>query len=221
MRTLAILHTVPSVLASFPALVRESVGEVDIHNTYDEYLVTDTNRNGGKFGQANVERLYMLMRVLERTDADLMLASCSSLTPALEGMRWMFSKPLVCIDGEMLRRTLAGGPRVLVIASNDSAAGASRRSLELMSAREGVGGRDFEFRVVDAAFRALLAGDREEHDRLICEAAVDAKGMDTVMLAQASMAHLEERVARVSGVRTLSSPGLCMEELRRVLASLG
>lgn len=220
MRKLALLHTVPSVLASFPALVRESVGEVDIYNTFDDYLVIDTNRNNGTFGQVNVERLYSLMRVLEKTDADLLLASCSSLTPALEGMRWMFSKPLVCIDGEMLRQTVAGGPRVLVVASNASASNASGRSLELVSAREGKK-LDVEFVVVDAAFKALLAGDREGHDRLIVEAVAGTRDKDTIMLAQASIAHLQDRVAEATGIRTLSSPGLCMEELRRVMGEMG
>jgi Asp/Glu/hydantoin racemase len=66
--------------------------------------------------------------------------------------------------------------------------------------------------LVEGAFQALSAGKREEHDRLVREAAVAlATRSDVIVLAQASMAHLEEPIAAAAKVPVLSSPRLCVE----------
>jgi Asp/Glu/hydantoin racemase len=66
--------------------------------------------------------------------------------------------------------------------------------------------------LVEGAFQALSAGNRDEHDRLVREAAVAlAKRCDVIVLAQASMAHLEEPISAAVSVPVLSSPRLCLE----------
>ena len=52
------------------------------------------------------------------------------------------------------------------------------------------------------------------------EKATEFTGYDCIVLAQASMAHLEHEIAAVTGCPVLTSPRLCVEEIKQKLASL-
>jgi Asp/Glu/hydantoin racemase len=68
--------------------------------------------------------------------------------------------------------------------------------------------------LVSGAFQALSQGNRDEHDRLIREAAGElGRRNDVVVLAQASMAHLADELQAALPVPVLSSPPLCIEAL--------
>ncbi|MFM9014308.1 MAG: Asp/Glu/hydantoin racemase, partial [Gemmatimonadota bacterium] len=63
------------------------------------------------------------------------------------------------------------------------------------------------------------AGRRDEHDRLVGEAALAvAARNDVLVLAQASLAHLAEPLSAQATVPVLSSPPLCVEAVRRFYA---
>jgi hypothetical protein len=73
---------------------------------------------------------------------------------------------------------------------------------------------EIESRLVDGAFKAITSGDREGHDRLVCQAAAELAGRnDVVILAQASMAHLAKKLDEELRAAVLASPDLCMEAL--------
>lgn len=216
MKKIAILHTVPSVYASFPGQVREALGEVKIVNTLDEFLASDANEKG-EFTKNNLNRLYAILRCAEMTDPDAIVVSCSTLTPGVETLRPCIGVPLICIDGAMIRKTLETGSRILILASAPSAARAARASLEI-AARRMDKTADIAAIAVEPAFDAIRRLDTETHDRLMLEAAGKIANRDVVMLAQASTAHLEDAVAKATGIPTLSSPRLCLEEIRQALA---
>ena len=73
---------------------------------------------------------------------------------------------------------------------------------------------------VTEAFGALKAMEMERHDKILKEAAKDIKGYDCIVLAQASMAHLESAIAEITGCQVLSSPGLCMKEIKDTLEKI-
>jgi hypothetical protein len=65
-----------------------------------------------------------------------------------------------------------------------------------------------------AAFDALLAGQRDVHDRLVTEAASAlAPKVDRIVLAQASLAHLAEDLAARLQIPVLASPELIVGEV--------
>ena len=68
------------------------------------------------------------------------------------------------------------------------------------------------------AIAALKAGDRATHDRLLLEMAdkVD-RSCNAIVLAQASMATMQDQVQKLTGVSTFASPGLCQAEVKRFL----
>jgi hypothetical protein len=66
-----------------------------------------------------------------------------------------------------------------------------------------------------------MSGDREKHDLLVAEQAVDlAKAVDLIVLAQASMSRLVDGLQVKTGLPVLASPRLGVDYLARRLAEL-
>ena len=72
--------------------------------------------------------------------------------------------------------------------------------------------------LADGAFAAGQSGDGDTHDRLIAEAAQRiASQVDLFVLAQGSMARMEQRLSELTGKPVLSSPVLGVLGLRSFL----
>ena len=77
-----------------------------------------------------------------------------------------------------------------------------------------------DFRANAEAFKAMKAVEMDKHDALLLEMAKEISGYDCVVLAQASMAHLDKKIEEICKIPVLSSPGLCMEQVKETLKSI-
>ena len=97
MKRVAIVHTVRPVLASFPQLLEQVVGQpLKIHNLLDEFLASDPAEIG-YFSVENRNRLFNDLKSCELTKADLIVVTCSTLTPAVQLIRPFINVPVVAI----------------------------------------------------------------------------------------------------------------------------
>ena len=55
---------------------------------------------------------------------------------------------------------------------------------------------------------------------ILLDMAKDISGYDCVVLAQASMAHLDQKIEAICKIPVLSSPGLCMEQVKETLKTI-
>jgi len=133
--------------------------------------------------------------------------------PAVDVARKLVDVPIVKIDDPMTERAVELGDRIAVVATAASTLAPSR---DLVERKGEEAGRDVtvETVLVDDAFEARRAGDLETHDELVSEA-VDGlvDDFDVVVLAQASMSHLESSLSERASVPVLSSPDLAMERV--------
>ncbi len=212
---IAAIHTVPSVYASFPALLRETFPGVEVTNTVDEFLAADPAVRG-EFTKENLNRLCALLRCAEMTGADAIVVTCSTLTPPVETLRPLIRTPLVAIDGAMHRKAVATGSKITLLATAQSTIHPGCTGLAGAAAKIG---KEVQVDAVvcDAAYDAIRKMDKATHDREVLAAAEKITGRDVIVLAQASMAHLQDEIQSRTGIPTLSSPALCMEELRTIL----
>ena len=68
------------------------------------------------------------------------------------------------------------------------------------------------------AIRALKRGDKATHDKMVLEMSDRvASDCEVIVLAQASMAHMEKAVAEHKGLPTFSSPALCVAQLKAMM----
>ncbi len=75
--------------------------------------------------------------------------------------------------------------------------------------------------LVNEAYQALVAGDREKHDLILNQALAKlAEQCEVVVLAQASMAGVIGRIPQEQQHKFLSSPRLAMEGIKNIRDSL-
>jgi aspartate/glutamate racemase len=215
-KKISLLHTVRAVYENFGTNLREAMPgvELEIMNTVDEFLAADAKIHG--FTQDNKTRLLHILQAKDLESADIIVVTCSTLTPAVEEIRPLLSTPLVAIDDEMAEHAVRAGERIVLMATAASALEPGARKLHIEAAKIG---REIKLERIHcpAAFDAILRMDREAHDRILIEAAQGVKDADVLVLAQASMAHVEKNIEDLSGIKTLSSPRLCFGRIKRML----
>ena len=80
MKKVALIHTVKSVNDTFAARIAKKMPEVQTYNLLDDFLAIDANARG-EFTKENLNRLFYLIKAAEMTDAQLIVTTCSTLTP--------------------------------------------------------------------------------------------------------------------------------------------
>lgn len=216
MKRIACIHTVYSVIDSFTRQLREGIpGDYKIHTLYDDFLATDP-ADTGKFSSINHQRLRLDMEACALTGADVIVVSCSTLSPSVRMLRGEFNVPVVAIDDAMVQAAVTCGKRIGLLATANSTVSPSASALRAVAETMG---KEIELQILcnEAAITALKAGDQATHDRLVLEMADQLQPCDAIVLAQASMAHMEGPVAAHTGLPTFSSPQRCVEQVRKIL----
>ena len=219
MKRVACIHTVYSVISDFTGQLRAALGDdVKIHTLYDDFLATDP-ADTGKFSAINHQRLRLDMQAQALTGADMIVVSCSTLSPSVRLLRPEFNVPVVAIDDAMVREAVQKGCRIGLLATANSTVKPSHSAL--LSAAQAAG-KDVDIQIIcdEDAIRALKSGDKATHDRMVLEMAGRFKDRDVIVLAQASIAHMEQKVQEATGIPTLSSPSRCVAEIKGILEAM-
>jgi aspartate/glutamate racemase len=218
--TLVLVHTVPPLVSVFQTLVTELLPGVRLFHILDEPMVERVKRRGGLADEDGV-RLAQHVEAAAAIGADVVLVTCSTISPVVDMIRSSAAIRVLKIDEAMIREAVSLGRRVGVIATAATTLGPTRDLMVAEAARQGKEVTP-ELVLVEGAIAALFAGDGESHDRLVAEAALDlAARSDVVVLAQASMARAlaampeEQRPAPI-----LSSPHLALAQVKQMLADL-
>jgi len=213
MQRLAVLHTVSFLVDRFKGLLKERYPGLDSFHMLDESLLQDLLR--GAATESVVPRVERLVRAARDAGADVVLFTCSSTSPAVDAVRPQVDVPIIKIDDAMAEKAVASGSRIAVLCTASSTVGPSTAIIE-EHARKQEKPVAVRPELCGEAYKALMAGDRQEHDRLLVETARRLKGeSDVIVLAQASMAHLAKPLAAELGIPVLASPDLCVESLAR------
>ena len=219
MKSIALIHTVKTVANSFEQKLKDYVGEpVKIHNLWDDFLANNPNEIG-EFTIENRCRLYNDIKSAEMTGADMIVVTCSTLTPVVNMIRPFVRVPLIAIDDAMGREAVTCGERILVLATAGSTEGPMREKLNAEAAKLGKS-IQIDFQANAEAFQAMKAVQMERHDAILLDMAKNISGYDCVVLAQASMAHLDQKIEEICKIPVLSSPGLCMEQVKEILKTI-
>ena len=106
MKSIALIHTVKSVAVSFDQMLRREIGtDLTVHNLWDDYLANDPNEKG-EFTADNRNRLLLDIKAQELTGADLIVTTCSTLTPTVEMIRPFIKVPVIAIDDAMAKASV-------------------------------------------------------------------------------------------------------------------
>jgi Asp/Glu/hydantoin racemase len=184
----------------------------------DESLIQDTVKTGA-LRKVTIRRLVGQIASAEEAGADAVLVTCSSIGPGVTLAQQLFDFPVLRIDDAMAEKAVRQAHRIGVLAT-------LRTTLDpttaLLRAKAAEACRTVELIecLCEDAFPAVLAGDTATHDRMLRQALTeDLKGVDLIVLAQASMARVVATLAsEVLKTPILSSPELAVLSARQALA---
>lgn len=219
-QTLALIHTSPTLTPIFGALCAEQMPEITLFHMVDESLIRDTIE-AGEVRKLTIRRLLGMVESAVAAGADAVMVTCSTLGPAVTLVQQMFDLPVIRVDEAMAEAAVRTGHRLGVMAT-------LRTTLEpttaLLRQKAAQAGRKVELVecLCDGAFEAVLAGDTATHDRIVSAALLDQmRGMDAVVLAQASMARVVSAMPKgLLQMPVLSSPELSVRRAWEILQDL-
>jgi hypothetical protein len=208
--TLALLHTSPVHVPVFEGLRDQDHPGFALRHLVHEDLLARARAEGPDAVADDIQEL--LARTVAE-GASVVLCTCSTIGAVTEARAAAVGVALVRVDRPMAAEAVAAGGSVAVVATLESTLGPTRALVEEEAARAG---RPVHVTtvLVSGAWERFEAGDKEGHVRLIV-AAVDAlDGVDSVVLAQASMAEAADRTSLTVPVISSPRPGLRAAVLR-------
>jgi Asp/Glu/hydantoin racemase len=214
--TVAVIHTSPATVELFASLLAEQLPEARIVNMLDDSILPQLRDNGGDIA-AILPRWSQYARIAKDGGACAILNACSSIGELCVQVEQDLGIPVVRVDSAMAEKAV-GLARVIAVAA--TLPSTLRPTCELLETMARAHGRRIEVRalLVEGAYAALMAGDREKHDGLIAEELTRAAGFaDAVVLAQASMARVLPRLTADQQAKCLVSPPLAVASVVRVV----
>ena len=212
---IAVLHT-SFVFVSVEPMINDLLAELVpdaeiIHFVDSDVLATVVREN--RISDASAQRMVHLAEAAELAGADLIFSACSSLGPALDVAAQHVGTPIVKIDEAMTARAAADADHIGVLATVPTTLGPTS---DLIAKHARILKRQVTIteRLSRGAFDILMAGDRARHDDMVvAEAETLAGEVELIVLAQASMSRLADRISEATGLPVLASPRMGISQL--------
>ncbi|MBP2671138.1 MAG: Asp/Glu/hydantoin racemase [candidate division NC10 bacterium] len=216
MRTVAAVFTAQSIVESTKQLFAALVPDCRVISIIEDALIQDVIRAGRVTPEIS-RRLVRYYLAAQDTGADLIFNTCSSIGDVAIMARSLVTIPLVKIDDAMAAEAVRTGARVGVLATLQTTLAPTVRLVRAQAEKAGRTVSVVEG-LAKGAFEALVAGQAETHDELIASAAERvASQADVIVLAQGSMARMEEALAKRTGKPVLASPRRGVLEVKETL----
>lgn len=202
--SIAFLHTAGVHVPTFDALVRELAPEIDAEHLVRDDLLQEA-RDAGLDHPALPAKVHEAMREAAAGGAAVVVCTCSTIGGIAERTATGGAFAAQRIDRAMAERAVRAGPRVLIAAALESTLEPTRALVLSAAAQAGVGTRP-TLLLVESAWPHFEAGDLARYiDALAGPIRAAAASADVVLLAQASMAPVADRLADL-GIEVLASP---------------
>lgn len=216
MKKVVCVHTAMALVEPLTKIFREYLPEVKLNHIADDSLIQEVIANN-KVTPAVKRRLLSYYMTAADSGADVVFNCCSSVGGIADLGNEIAPIPVFRIDYPMAVKAVNSAKRIGVISTLPTTLEPTCRLLLNAAKQEG---KEVELveGLADGAFAAGQSGDGETHDRLIAEAAANiADKVDLFVLAQGSMARMEQRLSELTGKPVLSSPVSGVKGLREFL----
>lgn len=216
-RKIAFIHTSPPAIQPLMQYYSSAAPDLEIANLLEDGLLQLLAQGRHAVVQARLRSMIEAAR--ETYGAELAMITCSSVPLGMAAeLGGALGMPVLKIDGPMARRAVEAGSRVgVAVTFRPTIEPTSKLLRETASAS----GRDLHLdaHVVEGAYDALLSGDTATHDRLLIEGirSLAGRGVDSIVLAQVSMARVRDEAQSSVRVPVLSSLDTSLSAVRETL----
>lgn len=182
-------------------------------NIADDSLIREVMEEGA-VTEGVRERMMHYFQAAANCNPKVIVSACSSVGEVAEEADQKWGIPVVRIDHAMIEKALEEGNRIGVLASLGTTMEPTVSYIRRLAADRA---REVQVvgKVAEGAYEANARGETAVHDARIAQAAKEIQAdADVIILAQGSMARMEEELRRQTGLPVYSSPRLCAEEIR-------
>ncbi len=198
-------HTAAVMIEQVNSLFDHYLPEVTLRHMLDDSIIPEMLQKGRVTVHVS-RRMMCFYQCAVDAGADLIFNTCSSVSDVVPAAQQKISVPIVQIDHAMAEKAVQSGVNIGILATLSSTLDPTQRLLHQKASENGknictVSG------LADGAFEALKSGDESAHDNLIMQTARNiASDCDMFVLAQGSMARLENQLQNLLQKEVLSSP---------------
>ena len=212
--------TTPELIELVEREVKKQIGgEAELLSLQDPSILAEVRENGYVTATAAARLIGMYMKSVGE-GADAILNICSSVGEAADSVQAAaayIGVPIVRIDEEMCCEAVRLGKRIGVLATLETTLEPTKNTI-LRVAR--AMGKHVE--LIDGLIDGAFGLDQDQFRRLLLEAAGKiADRTDVIVLAQGSMAYVEEDLHKAYDMPVLSSPRFGAAALRKALEKKG
>jgi Asp/Glu/hydantoin racemase len=212
---IALIHAVTAAVEPVREAFRKLWPEAQIMNLLDDSLAVDSEAAGALTPNL-AERIKQLARYARTAHSDGILYTCSAFGEAIEAVEKEQNIPVLKPNAAMFEAALSTGKRVGMLATFAPSIASMEQEFAEMAARRGESATIRSY-LVPGARDALKAGNAEEHEELIAQAAETMADCDALMLAHFSMAQAESKVRTRTRMPVLTAPTSAVLKLRSIL----
>ncbi|MFY0650775.1 MAG: Asp/Glu/hydantoin racemase [Cyclobacteriaceae bacterium] len=216
MKTVVAVHTAMPMVEPTKELFNKHLPDVRLINIVDDSLIQDVIREG-LVSESVKKRLLGYYDSSIEAGADVIFNTCSSIGDVALEAKSKIEVPLVKIDDAMARKAVQESSNIAVMATLPTTLSPTVRLLQHFADALGKS-VDLTEGLAEGAFEAVISGDREKHDQLILDA---AKGLpedvEVIVLAQGSMARMQDQIANQTGKIVFSSPEMGVLDVKKTL----
>jgi aspartate/glutamate racemase len=203
-------------LTNLKKLAIETIPDLTVINFMDDSILPQLANNQGNLADVE-ERLIAYARFAEQAGADIMLEACSSVGEITKKMRMVVKIPVVRIDEAMAESVVKHEKKIGVAAT---LATTLKPTMKLLEEKAELIGKKVQLTpcLIEGAYQQILKGDQAGHDKLLMDAfSTLFDEVDVIVLAQASMAGVAEKMPEETRASFFSSPALAMKQVKSLL----
>jgi len=216
MTTVVAIYTGQGLAEPLKAVFSELLPDCRLVNIIDDSLIADVVRDQAVTA-AVTRRLLQYYETAVEIGADVILNTCSSVGEVVALGQRVVDVPIVRIDEPMASEAVRKCDRIGVIATLPSTLQPTMRLLRSQAEKAGRTVKLIEG-LAEGAYQALVNGEPDKHDALILATAVQlTPRVDALVLAQGSMARMEQKLAEATLLPVFSSPRRGVQAVKAAL----
>lgn len=201
----AIVHATRNAIGPINEVFGARLQDAEVLNFLDEAMLVFAWRECVT-APVVLERMESIFLSAEKAGADLIVTSCSSLSPAVDMVRGKIRVPVLRNEVPLAEEAISRFRKVGVVATTRTAIDSFRQLLATTaSAPDGVPRAVYRF--CEGAFDALSANDSDTHDRMVVEEVcrLSRQKLDAILLPQVSVSRVVKKLPDGLPVPVLSS----------------
>lgn len=208
--------TTPELIELVEREVKKNIGEdAELISLQDPSILAEVREAGSVTGTAAARLIGMYMKAVQE-GAQAILNICSSVgevADAAQEAAAYIGVPIVRIDEEMCREAVRLGARVGVLATLATTLEPTKNTIKRVARAMGA-----QVELVDGLIDGAFGLDQDQFRKLLLDAALKISDrVDVIVLAQGSMAYVEEDLHQACHIPVLSSPRFGAAALKKAL----